>query len=68
MLGPVLGIGDFLHIVAHHILELFGLHGLGELGQLLAVHVEFFAFEERVIHLFLLLCALGIHTNPVEVF
>lgn len=68
MLGSVLGIGDLINIVAHHTLELWCIHSLGELIKFFGANVHLFALIERVINLALLFLCLRCEANPIEVF
>lgn len=68
VLGPVLGIRDLIHVLAHEVLKLCGLHSLRELLELAVRDVHFATFKERMVHLVPLLFTLGVHADPVEVF
>ena len=68
MLRPMLWVRNFVHILAHQILEFSLTHGFGEISELFLSNIHLPSLEKRMVNLLLLLLGLRIDSDPVKVF
>ena len=54
VLFSVLGVRDFINVLAHNGLEFVVLHGFGEVVHFLLVHVQLLTLNQRMVHLLVL--------------